>query len=854
MSDFKNDLGSDFESDEFSLESIMAEVKGTAFINSEKKTPPELLDQKADRIIREVLGDDIVNSIRASAPVAPTVNIQTADIPTITSTFASTTSAATSYSDTLSAPLTTSDFSLKESHTDNIPYNDPKLLLPDIETLLNTSTFAEQPLKQEPPLTTQSVSSMPKSAELDITSLTSELPDYLDITAATAAITNTINQDTPIIPEQPIRNVAPVERFASETDIQSTLFVNNYNPERQDTLSSIGFEVQNALEAEKSSFNDSIPREFLARNFNPVESDSVEFDNPQRVKKSKKRELFDDAIQPDFAAEEDIIVEPPLREAASKFAKDTNSISLRCIPATILAVLTVITTLAFEADMLIPFGIENSLRHTAGLLVFCQLIIMLLCIDIIYRGFDDLIKGAPGAETLILFSCVFSLISGFFTFLGGSPGFLPYSAVSACSLVFAAIGEKYSCRAITESLKTACSSSEPYGIQGEYSEIVDKTVLKKAYCRTDGFYINLMRPDISETAYRISAPVLLVFSLVFAVIVILFRDGTEYFLHVFAAFFAAAAPFSALLAFSLPFSVVVKSARNLGAAIAGWGGADDICYTDGACLTDEDLFPPGTLEIYNPKLFSGETLDKAVRYTASVIIASGSGLSRIFSEILKSDNKSEYRVEDFSCAEGGIRGLIRGELVETGSAAFMNLNGVRVPDGANMKNAVYTAINKRLVIVFPIEYTPVNSVQSALISLLKWRIRLFLAVRDFNVTPLMLTQKYKVSFEDIEIIGAKDSYAFSDANSGKEGRMTAVLVREGLGPYAEVLTGGRLLRSAALFAAILSVISAACGVFLIFYMCWAGAFLAATPGALLVFMLCMLVSVLLVCGYVKCRR
>jgi hypothetical protein len=483
-----------------------------------------------------------------------------------------------------------------------------------------------------------------------------------------------------------------------------------------------------------------------------------------------------------------------------------------------------------------------------------MLIVMILCVDIVIRGYDSLIKGSPGAETLILFSLIFSIISATFTLLGGTPGFLPYAAVSTCSLAFASIGEKYNKRAITESLKTACSSSEPYGIFGEYNEEIDKTVLKKAYSRTDGFYTNLIRPDISETLYLLAAPFLLVLTFVLTVTIIIFKDGTEYFLHIFSAFFAAAAPFSALLSFSIPFAVVVKSGRKLGAAIAGWGGSDDICCTDGACITDEDLFPPGTLEISNPRLFSGETLEKAVRYTASLIITSGSGLARIFSDILKSDNKAAFRVEDFACAEGGVRGLIRGELVETGSAAYMNLIGVRVPDGANMKNAVYTAINKKLVVVFPIEYTPVNSVQAALISLLQWRIKLFLAVRDFNVTPLMLSQKYKVSFDDIELIGARDSYSFSDENSNKEGRMTSIIVREGLSPYAEILTGGRLLRSSSLFATILSILSGLCGVLLIFYMCWADALLSAKPGSLLVFMLCMLVSVLIVCGYVRCRR
>ena len=72
--------------------------------------------------------------------------------------------------------------------------------------------------------------------------------------------------------------------------------------------------------------------------------------------------------------------------------------------------------------------------------------------------------------------------------------------------------------------------------------------------------------------------------------------------------------------------------------------------------------------------------------------------------------------------------------------------------------------------------------------------------------------------------------------------------------FAEAVTGGRLLKSAAFVATAVSVISAAFGVLLMFYMCWSGAFLAARPGNLLLFMLSMLGAVLVVCFYVKCRK
>jgi hypothetical protein len=482
------------------------------------------------------------------------------------------------------------------------------------------------------------------------------------------------------------------------------------------------------------------------------------------------------------------------------------------------------------------------------------LIVMMLCVDIIVRGVNSLIRGIPNVETLLLFSCAFSILSAFYSMITSLPGILPFCVVSAFYLTCAAIGERFNLRAITETLKTATSSTKPYGVQAEYNHEIDKSVLKKADNRTDGFYNNLMHPDIVETAYRYATPVLLAVALLLSIIVALVRRQGEYFLQVLSALFASIAPFSAILAFAVPFSTVARTIRRSGAAIAGWGGADDICFTDGACVTDDDLFPPGTLSLNGLKLYDGVSPEKAIRYTASLVISSGSGLSHVFTELLKSQGMRPIKIEDFSCYEGGIGALIRGERVATGSAGFMNLLGFRIPDDMNMKNGVYTAVNDKLIAVFAVDYTPVNSVQSALISILKWRIKLFFAVRDFNVTPAMLEQKFRVSLDDFAYVQAKDSYSISDSLSGKEGRMASVLTREGFGPFAEAVTGGRLLKSSALVATIVSIVSAALGVVIMFYMCWSDAFSSASPGKLMLFMLSMLAAVLVVCGYVRCRK
>ena len=561
-----------------------------------------------------------------------------------------------------------------------------------------------------------------------------------------------------------------------------------------------------------------------------------------------------DEAQHSNYAEDEVLEEPDLAAASKKFASACNSISLRSFPAALICLFMIMLTFSYESGKIIPFGIGRVYIAATAALMIALLIVMILCIDILLRGAISLARGNPNAETLILFSCVFSLVSGAFSIVKSPTSILAYCTVSALSLTFAAFGERSSLRAITETLKTASSSSEPYGLQAEYNTEIDKSVLKKVSSKTDGFYNSLMHPDVSETAYRYAAPLLLAAALILSAFTVLVKNRGEHFLHILSALLASAAPFSAMLSFSVPFGTVAKAMRKSGAAVAGWGGADDICFSDGACVTDDDLFPPGTLSFSGAELYEGVSSEKAVRYTASLIIASGSGASHLFSEVLKSQNMSEIKVDDFTCYEGGVGAMVRGERVTTGSAAFMNLIGIRIPEDMNMKNALYTAFDNKLVALFIIDYEPRVSVQSALISIIRWRVKLFFAVRDFNITPVMLEQKFKVSLEDFEYVQTRDSYSISDLNSKKESRISAILTREGLVPFAEAVTGGRLLKSAALASTVLSILSAALGVLYMFYMCWVGAFESAKPGNLMLFMLSMLVAVLIVCSYARLRK
>ena len=824
MSNENDNLGESNESGGFSFESILAEVKGSAFINGDKRTPPDLLQEKADRILREAA------EMAGGTTQQPTnVPPQQSPLPQEFSGFEDQQVPEFDMQPTIAQP--------SSSEQPTPEYVAAQYMNAAQQTPQATANEFASSFDQD-----QTIPFQPVRDTNDI-NLTSE-PDFSETDEMPMIVTPLEGEAPKASPQASFMPIGETER---NEDGEKTVLIFNQpgeNASQQQNQDTIVHNLGGQPFGETIKIDDSAPEGGFGKR---TRTELFDFDTVSGGGIIGEEKTYD-------AEEEEEYEEPSLRKAVSIFTTACNSISLRVMPASVITILMVAITYVYEAGMVVPFGIGYSLDYAAGTLMLLLLVVMMLCSDVIVRGVDFLIRGVPNAESLILFSCVFSLISAAFTMLSGAAQMLPFCAVSALSLTFAAHGEKFNLRAMAETLKTAVGSSEPYGVQAEYNAEIDKSVLKKTFDRTDGFYNNLMQPDITEIIYRYAAPALLIGTLVLTILIVIVRGGVENSLHILSALLAAAAPFSALLAFSVPFATVVKAAKRTGAAIAGWGGADDICFTDGVCVTDDDLFPPGMLRLSGVKVYDGASPENAMRYTASLIISSGSGLTSLFSEVLKQQGLNPFKVDDFECHESGIGALIRGESVSTGSAAYMNLLGVRVPDDSNMKNAVYTSVNNRLVAMFAIDYKPLPSVQSALISMLKWRIDLYFAMRDFNVTPAMVGQKFKVPFDSFVFIPAKDSYSISDLHSGKEGRMAAVLVREGLNPFAEAITGGRLLKSAAFFATILSVVSAALGVLIMFYMCWTGSFLSASPGNLVVFMLCMLATVLIVCGYVKLKK
>ena len=549
------------------------------------------------------------------------------------------------------------------------------------------------------------------------------------------------------------------------------------------------------------------------------------------------------AVHASANTEEELGPEPDAETAAKYYGGQVKSLRFRCRAAMIVCIPLIYISLGLPV-----FGVLKSSPSVAALVcLMMQLTVMLIGLDVITNGFFNLVRRTPGLESLVFLNCVFSALDAVVLAITGSDAVgLPFCAVSAFSVACCLWSALNTCRSFKSTFRTLAVDKDPYTVSADSEVVKDSITVLKSKCDTAGFIHRSEEAGPADTIYAALAPYLIAASVILGLLATILNGNYANILHVFAAVTAPCAPFAALAAFAIPFRTAARKLARTGSAIAGWSGASDIGRSKHLIVTDKDLFTARNISIEDIRILDGAFPDKVISYTGSVIVASGSCLATAFTDLMQRNNCTLMPVESFTCNEsGGLSALVNGEEVLVGSSAFMNLKGVHLPQQLSAKNVVFTSINGLFVASFKIKYVPVQSVQNALFALLRTKIAPIFAVRDFNITPLMLGQKFKMSTDGFDFPAYRKRYAMSAAEPSDYTQTAGIVARDGLGPLVSVANLGRQLYSTVRICVILALLCTVIGVVLMFALCAIGAFDSATVGNLFVYMGLWLVPVIL---------
>ena len=123
------------------------------------------------------------------------------------------------------------------------------------------------------------------------------------------------------------------------------------------------------------------------------------------------------------------------------------------------------------------------------------------------------------------------------------------------------------------------------------------------------------------------------------------------------------------------------------------------------------------------------------------------------------------------------------------------------------------------------EYTASDAVKSALTELVGSGRHAIFAVRDFNITPSMLSVKFDMPTDGFDFPPYSERYAISGAEPSDGSKPSALISREGLGPLVSLADHGKTLFNRIRLSVMLSVMSAVIGMLVMFIIS-----LSALPG------------------------
>ena len=566
-------------------------------------------------------------------------------------------------------------------------------------------------------------------------------------------------------------------------------------------------------------------------------------DDRRRGLSQETEQLFDEPEaepEPEEPEEPEPRMDDALREEKRRCNRLRRGLVLGAFPALLLVVAAVLQ----ELEVLPPAWLDAALLRCA-VLGGGLLLTALLCLPVWRTAVQLLRDGRVGCELCAGVAVLADLLCCVCGAVTGSTLSTPYAAAGALLILCCQLGLYLT----AETRRAAFHLAELNGVPPYVVSVLPAGTCKQRGV-LEGFYRMTMRPDPARQWQNYVLPLLLSTAVVLSGVVCFTARPMAEFPWVLAALTGAGVQLSLPLTGALPLYYLSRRLERSGAAAAGYAGARAVARSGRILLTDDDLFPAGTVTLNGYKVY-GEERGRAVSYAASVAKAAGSSLAPLLDRQLTAEGGYPMRVDELHfCEEGGVEAALRGETVLLGSAYFMKKRHIALPRDLRLQTGLFLAVDGVLTAVFAVKYQPSRNAEWALRALRRSRITPVLAVRSSNVTPSLIKRKFGV---DAKVIYPDVSTRLALAQlASQQGEAPNVIVcREGLLPLAESVVGSRRMVRAVRTATVLSYLGALCGVLLAYYLTSVGNFAVLTPLAMVIFLLLWLLPTLLIAGLVR---
>lgn len=550
--------------------------------------------------------------------------------------------------------------------------------------------------------------------------------------------------------------------------------------------------------------------------------------------------------------EEDIVLRDPTQAQRSALRR-ARGLNVRSLLVLLLAAAAAYLSLAPTFEMLpVPIALDAGENQSIaiGALMLLQFIAIFLGVDVFGMGFFNLFHGIPDRSTLVSFSVIASLLHGasIIVFDNQSGVEIPYLAVSILLLYAAMREERGRCAARARAYKAIASAERPMAVYSHYDRTDDVCrAVKGPLGQMEDFLREMERPDTIDRFSMIYAPIALAASIIFALVASLGRGDPIRFFWAFSALLSVSAPIGLLCAFGAGYKNVSRRLLGTGAALAGARQAGLLRGTEEVILTENDLFPAGSIALEALQNMGGMADDKVLAFAAALTDGAGLELGRVLNETLRERYGAVASAKSVQLVDGGVAGEVGGHRAVLGTAALMVKMGVRMRAGqsADTCNA-YLVVDGALAGVLTLRYQPTKGTYHAMRTMRRMHMSAALAVTDFNISPAMVESQFdlKRGFADQPDPATVDR--IMDAAYTADDAPAAILTREGAGPFITVLRAADKLAGAVRSCITLGAFAGVCGMLIVFYLLFQNAVSALPVLHLLLYLLIWYIPVFII--------
>lgn len=518
--------------------------------------------------------------------------------------------------------------------------------------------------------------------------------------------------------------------------------------------------------------------------------------------------------------------EPSLIEAAVVQKRRYQRLRRRAVLATALTLLYWAPLALSAAGIKVPYYSED-VRVFVWASAAVQGLVCLLGLPVFMEGFG---RMQINCHTCVALSGLLTLADTVSVlFLEGRMEASPLGGIAAVSMCLSLWGECWRAGALREGFRLAAIGDPAYVV-----DLTESGAVKRRG-RCGGFYSRSMKEDTASKWQRVLLPLVIVGSAVFAVLCSYGLERPRHFLWCWSAILTAGTALALPCVYSMPYSALSKRLGKSGCAVAGLYGAHQLSFSRELLVGDEDLFPPGSIRLKEVKVIR-EDERKVASYAGSLAAAYRCGWTNLLMGHLTDAGGQLEHLDHFHVhEEGGVSASIYGETAVLGTANLIRKLSIRLPKSMEWKDGLYLSIDGEVCAIFCLVYQMQDGVRWSLGALRRNALTPHLATRDPNLTPKFL-KSCSASDGGAVLLDLNDRLNLSDPDQSGRARPNALIYREGLAPFLEVVAGSKRLCRAVSAGNAIALLGSLAGTLLSYYLIFVGSMSAFYPPQLLLFM------------------